>query len=176
MSFANNFFGTLAPENGGLRVRNYNVEHGAIAHIFCVLWAVYHACANCELSFADIADDLEKKLPLNKQKVPKAGVMDSVSNFFGTLGRKKGKTANKGSGDFDKFETDPTATVSGEKTSVSLSLSDRARNLPGSLPSSQQTGIFCGGQSKSANFLLTVQKKLGHKRCRILSRAPESVR
>ena len=59
--------------------------------------------------------DLERKLPLSKQKAAKAGgVMDSLSNFIGTFGRKKGKNINKAMTDLDKFEMDPDALISGK--------------------------------------------------------------
>ena len=62
-------------------------------------------------------EDLEKKLPLSKQKAAKGGgVMDSLSNFIGTFGRKKGKQVNKAVTDLDKFDTDPDAVISGENT------------------------------------------------------------
>ena len=58
---------------------------------------------------------MEKKLPLSKQKAAKGGgVMDSLSNFIGTFGRKKGKQVNKAVTDLDKFDTDPDAVIAGE--------------------------------------------------------------
>ena len=44
--------------------------------------------------------------------------MDSLSNFIGTLGRKKGKSVNKALTDFDKFETDPNALVCGKPITI----------------------------------------------------------
>ena len=40
--------------------------------------------------------------------------MDSLSNFIGTFGRKKGKIVNKAVTDLDKIEGDPDALICGK--------------------------------------------------------------
>ncbi len=73
-----------------------------------------------ELTFTNIAYDLlstvelEKKLPINQKKASKSGgMMDSLSNFLGTLGKKKGKNIKKALVEFDSFDNDPDASISG---------------------------------------------------------------
>ena len=59
--------------------------------------------------------ELEKKLPINQKKASKSGgMMDSLSNFLGTLGKKKGKNIKKALVEFDSFDSDPDASISGK--------------------------------------------------------------